>query len=60
MTFQLSVNAINGRFFIGLVQNFPSDVYAKQMVRELEKEGIRCTLSPSQPVIYAKTADIDF
>ena len=57
-TFQFSVNAVSGNFYLVLNQRFASDVYAKQFAKELEKEGVPCTMSKIEPFFYAKTPDI--
>ena len=56
--FLICVFAINGQFCITVNQRFTSDVYVKQFAKELEKEGIPCTVSEMYPIIPTRTLEL--
>ncbi len=56
--FLISVFAINGQFCITVNQRFTSDIYVKQFAKELEKEGISCTVSEIYSIEPTRTIEL--
>lgn len=54
----LEINAMSGRFWLSLGQNFATDVYAKAFASVLEEYGVKADLSEGQPLV-APIVDLD-
>lgn len=44
----IEINSLKGSFFINIMQGFSSDRYVRAMIRQIEQEGMSCTIDKSE------------